>query len=90
MGGLAEVASRDKLLSPWREGLSNTRTDGRKRQAVYLKDGRDPGNYCLVRELVRSHGASVTSVQVPYRYLGSIASEENNAKNEEYIIIATP
>ena len=39
--------------------------------------------------MIRSHRANVTSVRVPYRHLGSIASEEKNAKNEEYIVLAT-
>lgn len=39
--------------------------------------------------MIRVHRANVTSARVPYRHLGSIASEEKNAKNEEYIILAT-
>lgn len=39
--------------------------------------------------LIRPHRPNVTSVRVPYRHLGSIASEEKNAKNEEYIVLAT-
>ena len=39
--------------------------------------------------MVRLHRPNVTSVRVAYRHLGSIASEEKNAKNEEYVILAT-
>jgi len=40
-------------------------------------------------ELVRRHRAEVRAVQVPYRHLGSIASEAKNEANREYVILAT-
>ena len=40
-------------------------------------------------DLVRCHRPEVRPVQVPYRHLGSIASEEKNASNREYVILAT-
>jgi hypothetical protein len=40
-------------------------------------------------DLVRCHRPGVRAVQVPYRHLGSIASEEKNASNREHIILAT-
>lgn len=41
-------------------------------------------------ELVRPHRPNIRAVRVPHRHLASIASEEKNATNEEFIIIATP
>ncbi len=41
-------------------------------------------------ELVRPYRPNIRAVRVPYRHLGSIASEVKNAQNEEYIILATP
>ena len=50
-------------------------------------------NACLSLEelldLVRRHRRNVRAVEVPYRHLGSIASEEKNAKNREFIVLAT-
>lgn len=40
-------------------------------------------------ELVRPYRPNIRAVRVPYRHLGSIASEVKNAENEEYIILAT-
>ena len=40
-------------------------------------------------ELVRPYRPNIRAVRVPYRHLGSIASEVKNARNEEYIILAT-
>ena len=40
-------------------------------------------------ELVRPYRPNIRAVRVPYRHLGSIASEAKNAKNEEYVILAT-
>jgi site-specific DNA-adenine methylase len=39
--------------------------------------------------LVRRHRRSVTSIAVPYRHLGSIASKEKNHDNQEFIVLAT-
>jgi hypothetical protein len=39
--------------------------------------------------LVRRHRRSVTSIAVPYRHLGSIASKEKNHANQEFIVLAT-
>ncbi len=41
-------------------------------------------------ELVRPYRPIIRAVRVPYRHLGSLASEAKNAQNEEYIILATP
>ena len=40
-------------------------------------------------DLIRPHRPNTRAVRVPYRHLGSIASEVKNAENEEYIILAT-
>jgi site-specific DNA-adenine methylase len=40
-------------------------------------------------DLVRHHRPEVKAVEVPYRHLGSIASEEKNETNREYVILAT-
>jgi hypothetical protein len=40
-------------------------------------------------ELIRPHRPEVRAVEVPYRHLGSIASEEKNETNREYIVLAT-
>jgi len=40
-------------------------------------------------DLVRLHRPEAKAVEVPYRHLGSIASEEKNETNREYIILAT-
>ncbi len=40
-------------------------------------------------DLVRAHKRTVRMVTVPYRHLGSIASEVKNAENREYIVLAT-
>lgn len=40
-------------------------------------------------ELVRPYRPNIRAVRVPYRHLASIASEAKNAKNEEYVILAT-
>jgi len=40
-------------------------------------------------ELVRRHRAEVRAAEVPYRHLGSIASEAKNEANREYVILAT-
>jgi len=40
-------------------------------------------------DMIRGHRQEVRSVQVPYSHLGSIASEEKNAENREYIVLAT-
>ena len=40
-------------------------------------------------DLVRRHRPEARAVQVPYRHLGSIASEEKNETNREYIVLAT-
>ena len=39
--------------------------------------------------LVRRHRRYVTSITVPYRHLGSIASKEKNHANQEFIVLAT-
>ncbi len=50
-------------------------------------------NSALSREeleaLIRAHRPNVKSIEVPYTHLGSIASEEKNARNREFIVIAT-
>lgn len=40
--------------------------------------------------LIRPHRPNIRAVEVPYRHLGSIATEAKNASNREYIIVATP
>ena len=40
-------------------------------------------------DLVRRHRPEVKAVEVPYRHLGSIASEEKNEANREYVVLAT-
>jgi hypothetical protein len=40
-------------------------------------------------DLVRRHKKEVRALEVPYRHLGSIASEEKNATNREFLLIAT-
>lgn len=40
-------------------------------------------------DLIRPHRPNIRAVRVPYRHLGSIASEVKNAQNEEYIVLAT-
>ena len=42
-----------------------------------------------LKAMICPHRPNIASVRVPYRHLGSIASEEKNAKNEEYIVLAT-
>ncbi len=42
-----------------------------------------------LQDLIRPHRSNVTAVQVRYRHLASIASEEKNAKNKEFIVLAT-
>ena len=37
-------------------------------------------------DLIRPH---IEAVQVPYRHLGSIATEEKNARNREFIVLGT-
>ena len=38
--------------------------------------------------LIRQSRQNVRSIEVPYRHLGSIASEEKNARNREFIVLA--
>ncbi len=40
-------------------------------------------------DLVRRHKKEVRALEVPYCHLGSIASEEKNATNREFLILAT-
>ncbi len=40
-------------------------------------------------DLVRRHRPELKAVEVPYRHLGSIACEEKNATNREYVVLAT-
>lgn len=40
-------------------------------------------------DLVRCHRPEVKAAQVPYRHLGSIASEVKNESNREYVILST-
>jgi len=42
-----------------------------------------------LKDLLRPHRPNIRAVQVPYRHLGSIASEEKNETNREYVILAT-
>ncbi len=50
-------------------------------------------NSALSREeleaLLRAHRPNVKSIAVSYKHLGSIASEEKNARNREFIVVAT-
>ncbi len=50
-------------------------------------------NACLSLEelldLVRRHRRTVQAVEVPYRHLGSLASEEKNERNREFIVVST-
>ena len=39
-------------------------------------------------ELVRLHKPNIRAVQVPYRHLGSLATEEKNAQNKEFVVLA--
>jgi site-specific DNA-adenine methylase len=41
-----------------------------------------------LEELIRRHRTNVRSVEVPYRHLGSIASEEKNGQNREFVVLA--
>jgi hypothetical protein len=40
-------------------------------------------------DLIRPHRPKIRAIRVAYRHLGSIASEQKNAQNEEYVILAT-
>jgi hypothetical protein len=40
-------------------------------------------------DLIRPHRPNIEAVQVPYRHLGSIATEEKNARNREFIVLGT-
>jgi hypothetical protein len=40
-------------------------------------------------DLIRPHRPNIEAVQVPYRHLGSIATEEKNARNREFIVVGT-
>lgn len=40
-------------------------------------------------DMVRRHRPEAKAVEVPYRHLGSIASEEKNETNREYVVLAT-
>lgn len=40
-------------------------------------------------DLIRPHRPNIKSVEVPYCHLGSIATEEKNARNREFIVLAT-
>jgi hypothetical protein len=42
-----------------------------------------------LKELVRPYRPNIEAIQVPYQHLGSIASEEKNAKNKEFVVLAT-
>jgi len=42
-----------------------------------------------LKDLIRPHRPNIRAVQVPYGHLVSIASEVTNAKNREFIILAT-
>jgi len=42
-----------------------------------------------LKDLIRPHRPNIRAVQVPYGHLVSIASEVKNAKNREFIILAT-
>ena len=42
-----------------------------------------------LKDVLRPHRPNIRAVQVPYRHLGSIASEGKNETNREYIIVAT-
>ena len=39
-------------------------------------------------DLVRQHRPNVRALEVPYRHLGSIASENKNERNREYVVLA--
>lgn len=40
-------------------------------------------------DLIRPHRPDAHAVRIPYRHLGSISSEAKNAKNQEFIVVAT-
>lgn len=40
-------------------------------------------------DLIRPHRPKIRAVEVPYRHLGSIATERKNAENKEFIVLAT-
>jgi adenine-specific DNA-methyltransferase len=42
-----------------------------------------------LQDLIRPYRPNINAIQVPYRHLASIASEEKNAKNKEFIVLAT-
>lgn len=42
-----------------------------------------------LKHLIRPHRPNIKAVQVPYRHLGSIATEAKNESNREHIILAT-
>lgn len=42
-----------------------------------------------LKDLIRPHRPNIDAVHLPYRHLGSIASEEKNATNKEFIVLAT-
>lgn len=41
-----------------------------------------------LEELIQPHRSSIKAVQMPYRHLGSIATEEKNETNREFIVLA--
>ncbi len=42
-----------------------------------------------LKQLIRLHRANIQALEVPYRHLGSIATEVKNETNREFIIVAT-
>ena len=42
-----------------------------------------------LEDLVRRHKTNISSIQVPFEHLGSIASEEKNELNREFIVVAS-
>jgi len=42
-----------------------------------------------LKELVRPYRPNIEAIQVPYPHLRSIASEAKNARNKEFIVLAT-
>lgn len=42
-----------------------------------------------LEDLIRPYRPNIEAVQVPYRHLGSIATEEKNANNREFIVLAS-